>query len=306
MAADQTSNRRSIEDAAVTSSPAQDLKFDQSQASAINSDSGAGERQAIAQDAPHSTPKAGPRSSFSAATAPRADKGTPPKPPPHQHGSEGLNRPQRSLPVSMIVRPSSNHVDDVSSTHPGELEESFESALARVEPLPDRTSVWARLTGLLRKLGLSGGRDTNFIDPHRTIAFDGFHDSLFEEKRERDRRYGTVYAVAEHPNAFVVKLELPRRMPRSALKATWEVPDEMPDYICQLRLDRGVLTIRAGLPDEARRRLSYISTSFPPDFQTRIEFPLPVEGYKHRVLNKTLEVIVFKKRDTFDTRSVEQ
>jgi hypothetical protein len=127
------------------------------------------------------------------------------------------------------------------------------------------------------------------------VAFDGFSNDMFENKRERDRRYGTVYAVSEEINAFMVRLELPRRMPKSSLKQTWELPDEMPDYACTLSLTDNVLCIRAGLPDEARRRLSYVSSSFPSDFQTRIEFPTPVEGFKHRLVDKVLQIIVYKK-----------
>jgi hypothetical protein len=131
----------------------------------------------------------------------------------------------------------------------------------------------------------------------RRVAFDGFRDDLFEEKRERDRRYGTVYSVAQEANAFVVRLELPRQLPRSSLKQTWDLPDDMPDYVCRLSLMDNVLSIRAGLPDEARRRLSYISASFPSDFQTRIEFPVPVGECIHRLRDKVLEVIVWKKAE---------
>jgi len=133
------------------------------------------------------------------------------------------------------------------------------------------------------------------------VSFDGFDTDLFDQKRERDRRYGTVYTVSEELNAFVVRLELPRRVPNSSLKQTWELPDEMPDYTCQVSLSDGVLIIRAGLADEARRRLSYVSASFPPDFQTRIDFPVPVESYKHRLRDKRLEVIVFKKTSFIPT-----
>jgi hypothetical protein len=129
----------------------------------------------------------------------------------------------------------------------------------------------------------------------RMVAFDGFRNDLFDEKRDRDRRYGTVYSVSEEVNAFIVRLELPRSMPKSSLKQTWELPDEMPDYACALNLMDNVLCIRAGLPDEARRRVAYVSSSFPSDFQTRIEFQTSVEGYKHRLVNKVLEIIVFKK-----------
>jgi hypothetical protein len=218
---------------------------------------------------------------------PAADKITTPSPPPE---------PQPSLPVSMIVRPDSATSAGDSSLFPGELEESFDHALARVKPMHARNALVTRILGAMRKILPSGaGRPREPVNIQRMVAFDGFRDDLFEDKRERDRRYGTVYTVAEAVNAFVVRLELPRRMPRSSLKQTWELSDEMPDYACSLSLNDNVLCVRAGLPDEARRRLSYVSSSFPSDFQTRIEFHAPVAEYKHRLRNKVLEVIVYKK-----------
>jgi hypothetical protein len=218
---------------------------------------------------------------------PVADKIITPSPPPE---------PQPSLPVSMIVRPDSAAPAGDSSLFPGELEESFDHALARVKPMHARNALVRRVLGAMRKLFPSGaGRAREPVNIQRMVAFDGFRDDLFEDKRERDRRYGTVYTVVEAINAFVVRLELPRRMPRSSLKQTWELSDEMPDYACSLSLTDNVLCVRAGLPDEARRRLSYVSSSFPSDFQTRIEFHAPVAGYKHRLRNKVLEVIVYKK-----------
>jgi hypothetical protein len=211
--------------------------------------------------------------------------------------------PQPSLPVSMIVRPHSAASANGSAVFPGELEESFESALARVEPVRARscfmTRIWGGIRGLI-SAGKASGREP--IHLQRMVAFDGFHNDLFEDKRERDRRYGTVYSVSEQVNAFLVRLELPRRMPKSSLKQTWKLPDEMPDYACTITLTDNVLSIRAGLPDEARRRVSYVSSSFPSDFQTRIEFHTPVEGYKHRLRNKVLETIVFKKEGVSPAR----
>jgi hypothetical protein len=227
---------------------------------------------------------------------PAADKIATPSPP---------VEPQPSLPVSMIMRPDSAAAASDSSLFPGELEESFDSALARVEPMHARNSLAARILGGIRKLlpsGAGGQREPANIQ--RMVAFDGFRDDLFEDKRERDRRYGTVYTVSEAVNAYLVRLELPRRMPNSSLKQTWELPDEMPDYACTLSLTDDVLCIRAGLPDEARRRLSYVSSSFPSDFQTRIEFQLPVEGYKHRLRNKVIEVIVYKKQAFSSARNL--
>jgi len=129
----------------------------------------------------------------------------------------------------------------------------------------------------------------------RKVGFDGYSSDLFDEKLERDRRYGTVYTVAEHPGAYLVRLEMPRRIPVSSLKRLWNLPDEMPDYDYTIALGDAVLTINASVRGETLRRLSYISPSFPPDFSTRIEFEHPVSSFKHRMRNKVLEIIVFKR-----------
>jgi hypothetical protein len=77
----------------------------------------------------------------------------------------------------------------------------------------------------------------------------------------------------------------------------------MPDYDYALTLRDGVLEIRAGLRDEAVRRVCYISSSFPTEFLTRIEFTCTVAAFKHRLRNKVLEVIVFKRPDQNLTQS---
>jgi hypothetical protein len=126
----------------------------------------------------------------------------------------------------------------------------------------------------------------------RKVAFDGFRVDLHDEKLERDRRYGTVYTVAEYSNAYLVRLEMPRKLPQSSLKRLWNLPDEMPDYDYSITLENDVLVINASVRGESLRRLSYVSSSFPADFQTRIEFARPVSVFKHRMRDKVLEVIV--------------
>ncbi len=128
----------------------------------------------------------------------------------------------------------------------------------------------------------------------RKVSFDGFTSDQHDPKLERDRRYGTVYTVMEHANAYLVRLEMPRRIPASSLKRLWNLPDEMPDYDYSIALEDGVLAISASVRGEAFRRLSYISSAFPPDFLTRIEFDKPVWTFKHRLRDKILEIIVFK------------
>jgi hypothetical protein len=74
----------------------------------------------------------------------------------------------------------------------------------------------------------------------------------------------------------------------------WNLPDEMPDYDYNILLGDAVLSINASVRGETLRRLSYVSSSFPADFATRIEFGKPVTAFKHRMRDKMLEVIVIK------------
>ena len=128
----------------------------------------------------------------------------------------------------------------------------------------------------------------------RRAAFDGFEGTMHEDKTERDRRYGTVYTVAEYANAYLVRLEMPRKLPPSSLKGLWNLPDEMPDYDYNIVLGDNLLAINASTRGETIRRLSYVSSAFPADFTTRIEFGKPVAAFKHRMRDKVLEVVVVK------------
>ncbi len=154
-----------------------------------------------------------------------------------------------------------------------------------------RAAIW----GIpLAPLGALLARGSHFSRVKRTVGFDGYTTDFYDEKVERDRRYGTVYTIAEHSNAYLVRLEMPRRIPASSLKRLWSLPDEMPDYDYSISLGDAVLTLAASVRGEALRRLSYISSSFPADFTTRIDFEQPVAGFKHRLRNKIIEIIVLK------------
>jgi hypothetical protein len=178
----------------------------------------------------------------------------------------------------------------------GETAGDFQSALAMVEPggPPGRRrghrTIWGSLVRLLRLDRMRG--PATRTDRH--VAFDGYRNPMHDEKVERDRRYGTVYTVVEHANAYLVAIEMPRRIPASSLKQLWKLPDEMPDYDYTVTLHGNVLAVRAGVRGDAMRRLSYISASFPSDFLTRVEFDRPVTSFKHRMRDKMLEIVVFK------------
>lgn len=178
----------------------------------------------------------------------------------------------------------------------GELEGDFDTLLARVQMAPPRAGMIGRLARAISHWirSLFGIHAAELTQVERRVAFDGFTSFLHDEKTERDRRYGTVYTVSEEVNAYLVRLEMPRRTPKSALKETWKLPDEMPEYDYTLSLANGVLSIRAGLHGQSMRRIAYVSPSFPSAFMTRIEFACAVDGFKHRMRDKVLEIIIFK------------
>jgi hypothetical protein len=197
----------------------------------------------------------------------------------------------RTLPLSMVLRPAtSDRWELPEARFPGELDGDFDSALARVEAVPASSKIAGSVARLMR-----WGRARAGTDRQRRVAFDGFTSALHDEKTERDRRYGTVYTVVDRKNAYLVRLELPRVLPRSALKSVWQLDRAMPDYDYSLKLGSEFLIIRGSVAGEALRRLSYVSASFPADFMTRIDFGEPIDGFVHRLRDKVIELIVFKR-----------
>ncbi|GIW40061.1 MAG: hypothetical protein KatS3mg076_0638 [Candidatus Binatia bacterium] len=124
------------------------------------------------------------------------------------------------------------------------------------------------------------------------VGVDGFHGSEFEDKIERERRYGEVYVLREHANGYYFRMELPRRIPPSAEKLALGVPDEMPDYKLDLALENGYFVVRGKVVDPTVRRLAAVSPAFPPDFTTYVKLERPVRGFQHRYRDKTLEVVL--------------
>ncbi|MGH7915838.1 MAG: hypothetical protein ACREQE_00095 [Candidatus Binataceae bacterium] len=193
----------------------------------------------------------------------------------------------------------------------GELDEDFSSVLERVQMRPRRHgSFWREFpSGGDARSGRLGSAARRLLrqkqrSDDRHVAFDGFRGNLHDEKIERDRRYGTVYTVSEELNAYLVRLEFPRKLPNSSLKRIWQLGDEMPDYEYSLTLERDALSIRGGVRGERYRRLSYISASFPSEFLTRIQFERPVMGFKHRMRDKVLKLVVFKLEDPVSTTGI--
>jgi hypothetical protein len=138
-------------------------------------------------------------------------------------------------------------------------------------------------------------RSLKSVSERSTVGVDGFTGGGFEEKIERGRRYGEVYTLEEKGNGFLLRLEFPRRVPPSALKEELRVPDDMPGYDYDLSLRNGFFIVKGSVVDRSVRKLAAVSPAFPPDFTTNVELPAPVSGFKHRLREKTLEVVLLKR-----------
>ena len=130
---------------------------------------------------------------------------------------------------------------------------------------------------------------------HGAVPVDGFHNNAFEDKVERERRYGEVYSLEEQGGGFLLRVEFPRRVPQSATKDQLGIPDEMPDYDYDLSFRNGYFVVKGRVADKKLRKLAAFSPAFPPDFTTHVELPKPVNAFKHRLRDKTLEVVLLNR-----------
>jgi hypothetical protein len=128
------------------------------------------------------------------------------------------------------------------------------------------------------------------------VGFDGFYAGRehFDEKVERDRRYGSIFHLEERQDAYVLRLEFPRRVPPSSLADELGLPMDMPDYDYDLALADGGLVVHGKVTDPRVRRITGVAPAFPSEFTTRVPLSAPVAGFSHRYQDKMLEVILPK------------
>ena len=127
------------------------------------------------------------------------------------------------------------------------------------------------------------------------------HGSLIvaEDPVERDRRYGLVYRVEETPDAYVVRLELPRRVPDSHVRRKLGIGPEMPDYAVSVRaLDERTVEVHGRITDLGILKLAAgvsPTASFPPQFLRPIRFPRPVGTFRFDTKDKMFTITVQKR-----------
>jgi hypothetical protein len=128
------------------------------------------------------------------------------------------------------------------------------------------------------------------------VAAEGYYakEAAYDEKTERERRYGEIYTFDERPSGYYLRLELPRRIPPSGVKEELGLGEEMPDYEIDLSLASGWFQVHGKVVDERLRTVAATAPAFPPDFTTRIPLGQRCVGFVHRYRDKVLEVILVK------------
>ena len=172
------------------------------------------------------------------------------------------------------------------------LRESFFHAAPLAE-VPLRGALYGPLLWPLGRLvvGVFGPRGAA-----STVSFDGFYAGRdhYDEKLERERRYGSVYRLEERDDAYILRVEFPRVLPPSSLADELGLPREMPDYDYELALRDGTFEVHGRVTDPRVRKLTAVAPAFPSEFTTRVALRQPVKGFRHRYRDKMLEVILPK------------
>ncbi len=126
------------------------------------------------------------------------------------------------------------------------------------------------------------------------VPVEGFYDSRFVEKVERERRYGHAYTVEDLGKAYHLRLEFPTQVPRLGIAMAPRLPQRMPDYDYELALKEGQLIVRGKLLDSRIRKISSSIGAFPPEFTTVIPLQDRVYGFAHDLRSKVLDVLLLK------------
>lgn len=126
------------------------------------------------------------------------------------------------------------------------------------------------------------------------VPVEGFYETRFVEKLERERRYGHAYTVEDLGKAYHLRLEFPTVVPQLGIALTPKLPSTMPDYDYDLILKEGQLIVKGRVVDSRVRKISSSVGAFPPDFTTVIPLQDRVFGFVHCFGNKVLDVLLVK------------
>lgn len=117
-----------------------------------------------------------------------------------------------------------------------------------------------------------------------------------EPQWERMKRYGMASSMDEEKDRYVLRFDMPAKVPNHRLKFKWGLPDDMPEYKTSVEIHGGNVRIRAKLEDEKVKKLCGWVNSFPDGFLREINFPVAIKSHRLNYDPETriLEVILEK------------
>lgn len=116
-------------------------------------------------------------------------------------------------------------------------------------------------------------------------------ERLPDDDLERDRRYGDVFWLEERPGGYRLRVEFPRRIPRSRTSEEMGLSGPMPDY--RYTVERPApdrIVVRAWVEDPRVRELVGRVGSFPFGFTREVLLPRSVVSHETRYRDHVLEV----------------
>jgi ferredoxin len=120
-----------------------------------------------------------------------------------------------------------------------------------------------------------------------------------ESEWERMKRYGLAYTMEESLDQYQFRFAMPEEVPNHQFKFVWGLPNKMPDYENEVRLDGKRLFVKCMLKDKRVAKLCDVANSFPDRFIR--EIALPQSGKEVSVNyskeSKILDVVVTKDQE---------
>lgn len=117
-----------------------------------------------------------------------------------------------------------------------------------------------------------------------------------ESQWERMKRYGMASTVEDAGDRYIVRFDMPAKVPNHKYKFKWGLPEEMPPYDCKVTIKGSKAKIRCKLTDPKILKLSGWVNSFPEGFLREIQLDAPLKGHKESYDSETrvLEVVLEK------------
>lgn len=152
-------------------------------------------------------------------------------------------------------------------------------------------------TDAISKLGEMPPKPEKKVEELPPLADQGPWEERWERvKNQKDsqweimKRYGMAAVVDEQKDRYVIKMELPDRTPTHVLKFQMGLPDHMPDYKIEVKLDDAArqITVNGKLEDPHIQKLCGKINSFPDRFRRSFKLEERVQLVRQRYINKIL------------------